>query len=76
MLHELPKGELRVYKVDLSYLSQDKFDKLEERIRHVSYISQQVPEKQMLKVYWNCVESFAEYFNIPAGRVSPWPDSM
>lgn len=76
MLRELPNGQILVFMVDLSYLSEKEFDDLSEKIARMSFDVQYVPGKQMLKVYWNCEESIADVFSLPAGRVSPWLGSM
>lgn len=76
MYHELPHGEVLVFKVDLTAMSEERFNAISDAVDRLAYISQQVPGKQVLKVYWNFTESLASVLNLSPDLVSPWPDSM
>lgn len=75
MQHIMPNGEIVIYRIDLSNLLENKFGDMMEMVSQHAYIVQQVPGKQVLKVYWNLVESPEEVIALPLGSVAPWRDS-
>lgn len=74
ILRELPNGKINVYRVDLSSLQEERFDAIHEFLNNHSYICDQVPGKQILKVYWNCEGTPSSIIDLPPGSVSPWVD--
>lgn len=76
MYHELPHGEVLIFKVDLTAMSEERFNAVSNAVNRLAYMVQQVPGKQVLKVYWNLEASLASALNLSHGLVSPWPDSM
>ena len=69
MLHE--SGKASVFDIHLENLSKEEYEKLCDVIDRHAFITQQVPGKQVLRVFWNLVESPAEAFDLPPSSVIP-----
>lgn len=76
MYRELPHGEVLVFKVDLTAMPEERFNAVSDATNRLAYMVQQVPGKQVLKVYWNLDASLASALNLSPDLVSPWRDSM
>lgn len=72
---DAPSKKLEVFMVDLSLLSPLEYEENEALISEYSFICQQVPGKQVLKVFWNADASISSLFNLPQSWVTPWPYS-
>ena len=70
MLHELQGGTLSVFDINLETFSKEEYNRLYNTIDPHAFITQQVPGKQIFRIFWNFVESPAEVFNLPLSCVS------
>lgn len=72
-MHELPKGKIQIFMVDLTLLPPEQFDKICGLLDRASYNLECVPGKQLLKVYWNYVEPISDVIGCSPEWVRPWP---
>ena len=76
MYHILPNGKLVVYDIDLSYMSVEDFEAMQETVEKWAYITKNYPGRQKLMVYWNLEESPATVIGLPPDSVTPFRGNM
>ena len=75
MFHELPGGKLNLFEIDLSYLPENEFEAMQEKIHSYAFIANDYPGQQKMKVYWNYEESPDIVIGLPPRSVSLLLDS-